>query len=139
MITSNNTNLSAVYPFESRVFTEFNRFVNDALASTVEAPKQEEIYEDIESISNDEDGWKVRLEFPGYKKEELKISLEDHFLNIEASPSDDARSFLSEEHRRIKVSKDVDVDNIIARLEDGILYLEIPRRVKPEPKVITVQ
>ncbi len=38
----------------------------------------------IESISNDTNGWKLRLELPGYNKDEVKLSVDANFLNIVA-------------------------------------------------------
>ncbi len=55
-----------------------------------------------------------------------------------AETEDEERSFLGKEVRRVRISDDVDADNIKARLENGILYLEIPRKVKAEPKTIVV-
>lgn len=129
--------------FNSGIFSELNRFVNQALEPDF-APNCEEgecslpASTDIESISNDADGWKLRLELPGYRKDEVKLSVDENFLLIEAETVAEERSFLGREERRVRISDDVDADNIKARLEDGILYLEIPRRVKAEPKSIVV-
>lgn len=131
------------HPFANGIFNELNRVVNHALET--EAINRCEGDEcqlpastDIESISNDENGWKLRLELPGYSKEEVKLSIDENFLTIVAETEDEERSFLGSEERRVKISDDVDAENIQARLENGILYLEIPRRVKAEPKSIVV-
>ncbi len=125
------------------IFNELNRFVNQALVSEAEERCESADcalpeYSDIESVSNDTDGWKLRLELPGYKKEEVKLSIDEDFLNITADTEDEGRSFLGKEERRVKISADVEAEQIKARLENGILYLEIPRRVKAEPKSIVV-
>jgi len=140
MITHEHTQLPTVFPFSNRVFTELNRYVNEALiADECEEDVPECTSADsVESISNDESGWKLRLELPGYRKDEVKISVAEGYINIVAETEDEERSFLANEERQVKVSDDVDSENIVARLEEGILYLEIPRKAKPEPKVITV-
>ncbi|MCP5538124.1 MAG: Hsp20/alpha crystallin family protein [Akkermansiaceae bacterium] len=131
------------YPFNNGVFNELNRFVSQALEADhvnrcnggqCTAPASQ----DIESIQNDTDGWKIRLELPGYTKEEVKLSVDQRFLTITAETDDEERRFLGKEQRRVRISDDVDADNIKARLENGILYLEIPHRVKAEPKSIVV-
>ena len=48
-------------------------------------------------------------------------------------------AFLGTEKRRVRISDDVDAENIQAKLEDGILYLKIPQKVKAEPKSIVVK
>lgn len=136
MITHQHTQPPTVFPFSNRVFNELNRYVSEAIEA--DQDQVEDFYDGVESISNDEDGWKLRFELPGYKKEEVKISLEEGFLHILAETEDDTRDFLGSEKRRVKVTDDIDVENITARLEEGILYLQIPRKVKPAPKEITV-
>ncbi len=131
------------YPLTNTVFSELNRFMNHALAGELanrceDADCETPAASGIESISNDTDGWKLRLELPGYNKDEVKLSVDAHFLNIVAETEDDDRSFLGKEERRVRISDDVDTDKIKARLENGILYLEIPRKVKAEPKTIVV-
>lgn len=132
------------YPFANGVFNELNRFVNQALESeAVNRCEGEECQvlggSDVESISNDTDGWKLRLELPGYTKDEVKLSIDEDFLMIVAETEDEERSFLGKEERRVRISDDVDTENISARLENGILFIEIPRRVKAEPKSIVVK
>jgi len=131
------------YPFSNGIFNELNRFVNNAFegssrgnAPSCSLPLHERGA--IESVGNDEDGWKVRLELPGYQKDEVKLSVDEGLLLIEAETGDEERSFLGKVERRVRVPEDVDVENIKARLDNGILYLEIPHRVKAEPKTITV-
>ena len=132
------------HPFANGVFNELNRFVNQALESEAINRCEGEQYQvpggsDVESISNDTNGWKLRLELPGYNKDEVKLSIDEDFLTIAAETEDEDRSFLGKEERRVRISDDVDAENISARLENGILFLEIPRRVKAEPKSIVVK
>ena len=129
------------YPLNTRIFSELNRFVNEALDPGAAAANDvaNEGGTGVESISNDSNGWKLRLELPGYRKDEVKLSVDEGFLNVVAETEDEERSFLGTEKRRIRISDDIDADNIQARLEDGILYLEIPRKVKAEPKLIVVK
>ena len=139
MITHFNSQLpTSLLPLSNGVFNELNRFVNEALAPEVGEPVLDDTRSEIESISNDQEGWKIRLELPGFKKEEVKLTVDDDFLHIAAEATDEERSFLGKDERRIRISDEVDADTISAKLEDGILYLEIARRAKPEPKVIAL-
>lgn len=131
------------YPFSNGIFNELNRFVNQAFepsgrrnGASYALPLHER--RGLESVSNEEDGWKVRLELPGFNKDEVKLSVDEDILHIVAETSDEARSFLGKVERRVRISDDVDVENIVARLENGLLYLEIPHRAKAEPKTIVV-
>ncbi len=66
-------------------------------------------------------GWILRIDAPGLEKEEIKISFEDQGLNIEAEHEDFALE------KRFVLGNDVDTENIMAKLEDGILELTLPK------------
>lgn len=141
MITYPNTQLPTTFPFSNRIFTELNRYVNEMSETLQDGEYEDDVLEggdSVESITNDKDGWKLRLELPGYRKDEVKLSVEDGYIHITAETGDEERGFLPVAKRQVKVGEDVDVENIEARLEEGILYLVIPQKAKPEPKVIAV-
>ncbi len=128
------------YPISNGIFSELNRIVNHTLApagvSRQSSQRGEHKRASIEALSDDGEGVKLRLELPGYNKDEVKLSLDDGVLAIIAETQDEKRSFLSKRERRLKISDEMDVENIRAKLENGILYLEIPHREKAKPKTI---
>ncbi len=127
------------YPISNGIFGELNRLVNHTLAPTgVDRQRAQQKRASIEALSDDDDGVKLRLELPGFNKDELKLSLDEGVLSIVAETKDEERSFLGKLERRLKVSDEMDVENISAKLENGILYLQIPHRAKAEPKTIKV-
>jgi len=121
------------YPLNSHILTDLDRLVSGAWNRDI--PNASE----IENLVSDENGWKARLALPGFKKEEIKIHAGGGYLNITASAEDKERDFLATQKRRIKVSDEADFENVKAKLEDGILYLEIPIKAKDEPKLIAIQ
>ncbi|MBK1831470.1 Hsp20/alpha crystallin family protein [Verrucomicrobiaceae bacterium R5-34] len=138
------------YPINNRLFSELDRFVTEAFGQPERGASENQDYalaEYSEDVANNEGegseestqkGWNLRLELPGYKKDEVRLSVDEEFLLITAETSDEERKFLGKIERRVRISDEVDTDNIDARLEDGILYLKIPRKVKAEPKQIVV-
>ena len=68
----------------------------------------------------------------------MKLSVDEGILSILAETEDEQRAFLGKVERRVRITDEVDTEKIKARLENGILYLEIPHRVKAEPKTIAV-
>ncbi|MBT8037525.1 MAG: Hsp20/alpha crystallin family protein [Verrucomicrobiae bacterium] len=131
------------HPLAGGIFSDLNRFVNHALESEADARCRRDEHaraecSDLESITDDADGWKLRLELPGYRKDEVMLSVDDDFLKIVAETDDDERGFLGKKERRVRISDDVDAENIKAQLENGILYLEIPRKVKEAPRSIVI-
>ncbi len=130
------------YPINNRLFSELDRFVTQALgqADRLSCKSGEcAITESAQSEDTDANGWNLRLELPGFKKDEISLSVDGELLTVTAETSDESRDFLQKVERRVKLSDEVDAENIEARLEDGLLYLEIPRRAKAEPKRILVK
>lgn len=87
-----------------------------------------------------EDGEKeyiVHAELPGVKKEEVSVSLEDGRLRISVQRNEEKeekdKNYI---HREIRVSsmerniflKDAGEENIKAKLENGVLKIEIPKK-----------
>lgn len=135
--------MTTYYPFSNGLFSELNRLVNSTFGPTYPGSRHGSglALQDrgsLEALSDDEQGLKLRLELPGFTKEEVKLSVEEGVLRIVAHTEDEGRSFLGKQERRLKIPDEVDSDNIQARLENGILYIQIPHRAKAEPKTITV-
>ena len=135
--------MTTYHPFSNGLFGELNRLVNSTFGPAYSGSRQGSglALQDrgsLESLSDDDQGLKLRLELPGYTKDEVKLSVEEGVLRIVANTEDEERSFLSRQERRLRISDEVDIDNIQARLENGILYVQIPHRAKAEPKTIAV-
>ena len=131
------------YPLPNGLLSDLDRFVNQAFkASSDECCGDGEcatsVKKPIETQSSDAEGWKLRLELPGFRKDEVKISADADFLSVVAETDDEARSFLTKQVRRVRISDEVDPNGIKAKLENGILFLEISRRVKDEPVDIVI-
>lgn len=128
------------YPINNRLFSELDRFVTQAFGQPERNSCEggECSLAENETEDSTENGWDLRLELPGFKKEEVNLSADEEFLKVTAETDDEARNFLGKVERRVRISDEVDTENIDARLEDGLLYLKIPRRVKAEPKRIVV-
>lgn len=99
------------------------------------------LYESLDKSSVSEDGQsiKLELEMPGYKKEDIKISLKEDMLFISAKME---RKGKSKSFTKTHIlPKKVDQNSIKASLEDGILSLEIqclPEKEEDKVKVIEI-
>jgi HSP20 family protein len=113
--------------------------------------------EDTDSLSmplemkDKKDTYEVKAELPGVKKEDLDIDLNDHYLTIRAKKFEEKEenedSYKKSEFnygefsRSVYLPQEVDVEKIDAKLEHGILKLNIPKVEKEHDKVkkITVK
>ena len=102
-------------------------------------------------ISETGDGYKLEAELPGFKKEDIKVDIDDETLTIKAEHSEskdeqnDEGEYVRRERyygsyqRSFNVSE-IDVEGITAAYENGILTLTMPKKapVKPESRHLEI-
>ena len=100
-------------------------------------------------IEETEAEFRVRMDLPGVKREDLKVEIEDDALLIEAERKSEASDDVQVLHRerasharfsrRFSLGESVRSDSIKARLTDGILELTLPKAEKALPRRINVE
>ena len=97
-------------------------------------------------IKETTDGYELKIELPGYKKEDVKAQLKDGYMTISASTSqsnDEKDSdgkyirrerYVGSSSRSFYVGEDITEEDIKASFENGILNINIPKK-QPQPKV----
>ena len=100
-------------------------------------------------VKEDETGFTVTMDVPGFTKEDVKISLEKGTLTISASKAeekeekDEKKGFLMKERysgsmsRSFYVGDELTSEDIHAKMENGVLVLTVPK--KEEKKEETKQ
>jgi len=98
-------------------------------------------------IKETENGYEVSIDVPGYKKDEIEISLENGNLTISASKNeekeekDEKTGFLRRERfsgsmqRSFYVGDTLTEKDIHAKFEDGVLKLDVPKEKEKEAEV----
>jgi HSP20 family protein len=89
----------------------------------------------------------VDAELPGFKPEEVNVSIEDNTLHITAerhTETNGGKKHLSERRythmeRRLSLPKTVDEGHVDAKLKDGVLHLEMMKNQKQQPKQIEIK
>jgi len=127
-------------------FPEFFR----RLARPMEFPRDVPGDIRIEVTENDKD-YQVRAEIPGAKKEDIRISVEGNAVSISAEvkkereeKSKEGRTLVRETSygavsRAFTLGTDIDDKGVVAKLEDGILKLTLPKREGSRTRQIPVQ
>lgn len=100
-------------------------------------------------VSEDEQHVYVRASLPGFKKEDVEISVHDGVLSIKADHSDETvetkeRYYRRERRfgslsRRIALPSAVLDDKTAATLEHGVLTLTLPKVRQEEPRKIAIK
>jgi HSP20 family protein len=134
---------SVYYP---TLFSQFEKFFNDAVGLDTDSKYTVPAVNVVEN----EKGYVLEVAAPGVKKEAFKIALEEDILTISAENKEEKEEttdkYKSKEFnytafkRSFRLSPEVDSDAISANYQDGVLYVQVPKKVeKPaSTKVITV-
>lgn len=96
-------------------------------------------------VIREKDKLVIEAEMPGVKKDDIKISIKDNVLTIEgekkfADEKKEKDYYRSERSygafkRSFSLPEDVDVENVIAKYEDGILSLSMNKIEPKQPEV----
>ena len=104
----------------------------------------------IDVTENDKD-YEVRAEIPGAKKEDIRVSVDGNFVSICAEArkekeekSKGGRMLVRETaygavSRGFTLASEIDDKGVVAKLEDGILKLTLPKREGAKTRRIEVQ
>jgi HSP20 family protein len=131
----------------------FDRLFDNVLEDFFAAPKTPASNDSVTPrthVSEDDQTYIVEAEIPGVTKENVKISVEGNVVTLEAEvkrqvEQKDGDNVTHTERtvrkfaRRFTLAKDVDDTQSVAKLENGILTLTLPKKAELRPKQITVQ
>ncbi|MBQ6655385.1 MAG: Hsp20/alpha crystallin family protein [Erysipelotrichaceae bacterium] len=106
-------------------------------------------------VRENEDSYDIIMDLPGFKKEEVKIALEDGYLSISANKGleeddkDKKGRFIRQERyygtmsRSFYVGKQVKHEDIRAGFENGVLTISVPKiemkKELPQKKYIEIE
>ena len=105
-------------------------------------------------VHENEDGYELDIDLPGFKKDDIKLSLENGYLFISASKAhendetnDKGKVIRKERYsgsmqRSFYVGDSIEEEDVKAKFEDGVLKLEVPKKdnsTVPEKKYISIE
>ncbi len=87
------------------------------------------------------DKYQIEVDLPGYEKENIKIEIEDGYLNIHATMNKDIENdkdskyvhkerYVGECSRSFYVGEDIKEEDIKASFKNGTLKIELPKQDK---------
>ncbi len=82
------------------------------------------------------------IDMPGVNKSTLELQQEENWILITGKRknafAEDKETESVEVSRRVTIPKEVDIEKIEAHLEDGVLYLALPKQEKVRPRKISL-
>jgi len=90
-------------------------------------------------LYEDADAYHVRFELPGYRKEDIKVELENAVLSVSGErPARGEERPATTFTRSLSVPDGINPDRIKAKLEDGLLTVTLPKAEHRKPKQIDI-
>ena len=112
--------------------------------SRIFLPALHSILDDFDIEEND-NSYTIEMDMPGVRKEDLDIGIKENMLSIYAerkkvmkSDDGDKEEIVSKYEQSFNISvKGIDIENISANFENGVLTLTLPKKeeVKYEKKI----
>ena len=105
-------------------------------------------------VHENDEGYEVDIDLPGFKKDEINLSLENGYLTVTAAKGLDKdeedkkgrvirrERYAGSMQRSFFVGKHLTEEDIKARFEDGVLKLNLPKKDAaklPEKKTIMIE
>ena len=107
-------------------------------------------------VREHDDGYEVDIELPGFHKDEIQLSLENGYLTVSATKGLDKdetdkktgklirqERYAGTMSRSFYVGEDITEEDIKAKLEHGVLTLQVPKKEAtpklPEKKFISIE
>ncbi len=105
-------------------------------------------------VSEHDDHYEIAIDLPGFKKEDVTLTLENGYLTVSAAKgldkdeSDKKGRVIRQERysgsmqRSFWVGEDVTEEDVHAKMEHGLLTLEVPKKEAPklpEKKTIAIE
>ena len=126
----------------------FGNIINEILNSPLKevvADKPKKYTYPLANVINDEGTYILTLAIPGVAKNDVSINIEKNKLTIksEVEENTDTKFRLREFNyakfeRSFTLSDDVDIDNISAKFENGVLTISIPTVEEAGPKKVEI-
>jgi HSP20 family protein len=103
----------------------------------------------IDVTENDKD-YQVRAEMPGVKKEDVRINVDGNFVSIAAEVKKEREeksegrvlvreTYVGSASRGFSLAHEIDAQAVVAKLDNGMLTLTLPKREGAGARAITVQ
>jgi HSP20 family protein len=122
-----------------------NRFFDDDFLSQLSAQTP---WSPALDVIEEKEQYVLKADLPGVKKEDIKVSLEDNILTLEAERKAEAETQDKQFHRvershgryqrSLNLGAQVDASKVRATYKDGVLELFVPKSEVVKPKTIDV-
>ena len=143
-----NRNVTPVEEFTTDMERMFDSLLGRTVGGVLRNSSREKFQPHLDIVETNTD-YLVSVDLPGVKPEDVKVEMEDGRLTIsgkrETVTEENAKSVHRIErtrgsfHRVISLPREVDVDKIDAKYDQGVLHVTLPKSAEKQPRKIEVR
>ena len=129
--------------FEREFFPDFFRRYAQPLAADAGTPGEIRV-----DVTEEEKGYLIRAEIPGAKKDDIRVQIDGNAVSIRADvkkeqESKTGRMLLKETYsgssaRAFTLAHEIDDKGAVAKFQDGVLTLNLPKRSGAGSKLLPI-
>mgnify|MGYP003415028614 FL=1 len=125
----------------------FRRWMKPMATSGFEVPGEIRI-----DVSESDKGYEIRAEVPGAKKEDIRVSVDGNYVSISAEVKREKEEktgkgdrtlvrelYVGSSSRGFSLPFEVDEKQAIAKYEDGVLKLSLPKKQEASSRTVQIQ
>ena len=101
-------------------------------------------------VDEDDTAYTVRAEIPGAKKEDIRVNVDGNFVSIAAEVKKEKEeksggrvllkeTYIGSSSRGFSLAHEIEPKGVVAKLEDGILKLTLPKREGAGSRTIEIK
>ena len=128
----------------------FDHVLEDMFAPQTKSTTEQSVRRPRVELSETEHAYSAEVELPGVGKNDVKVTMEKQLVTIEAevrrtvdTKVDDTVTQTEEISRKyarsFALEQEIDDANATAKMENGILFLTLPKKTLPSSKQLTIQ
>jgi HSP20 family protein len=127
------------------IYDRMGQLVNLAFGDVAPAQLMEMPWVPLADVSETDDGYVVRVDLPGVRKDQVDVQLQDRELVITGEVADEQQGRRHRSSRRVgrfeyrtTLPGDVRSDAVSAQLADGVLTVTVPKSEVAKPRHIEI-
>lgn len=124
--------------------------LDDFLAPATEAGREGTVFSPRLDLTENDKGYLIEADLPGVAKSDLKVSVDGQRVMIEAEVKREterkegdtvvhAERIVRKYARSLELPGEVDDANAVAKLENGVLSLVLPKKQAVQSRLLTIQ
>lgn len=146
--TNGNRGLTAFEEFSSDMERVFDSLLGRTVGTALRGGKGDTYIPSLD-VSESADGFQVSVDLPGVKPDDVKVELHEGRLTVSGTrqtvKEDKDKNYHRVERlsgsfvRSIALPNEVDMEQIDAHYEHGVLHISLPKSAKQQPKKIQIR